>query len=377
MRIVLLTTLAPAGPPSGGVYVTLGISRALSGYGRVEKWAVWSLGNEPNEGGEWRGTLPISLGRLRGHGVLRAVSRLLPLSVGRFYRTDFAALLSRTPPADLLFVDHVAMSQYVDVVAARRIVICSYNVEAEIYKRAVALERSRLKRAVWLYEANMMRRYEEAALRRADAVVCLGDRDRRLLHDFYGVDAEVWYPSVANARPVAERASRGLCLGSVGTMTWQPNRWGMDWFVRDVWPLVRQRVSAARIRLAGRGSEDLPYDGVGGVERVGMVDDLIDFYDDVDVFVAPVRGGGGIKIKVMDAAARGLPVVTTSSGVEGLGEKLPTAIRVADDPDSFAEEVCRLLQSRPRLPIAENIAWYQGLVKGGADAIARVIAPLG
>jgi len=377
VRIVLLTTLAPGGAPSGGVHVTLAISRALSDYGIVEKWAVWNFAPEASEGGEWQGALSISLARLRRHGIVRAISQGLPLSVARFYRTDFVALLRRTPPADVLLVDHLAMWQYVGVVTARRTVICSHNVEAEIHDRALNLERAPLKRAVWWYEANTMQRYEAAALKQADGVLCLGTRDARVLRDRYGVAPQVWYPPISSVRPVTEKVNRGLEVATVGTMTWQPNRWGIDWFVREVWPLIRHGVPGARLRVAGRGSEDLPYDRVGGVERVGTVDDLSDFYEDVDVFVAPVRGGGGIKIKVMDAAARGLPVVTTSSGVEGLGENLPTAIRVADDRDGFAEEVCRLLQSRPRLPIAENIAWYQGLVKGGADAIARVIAPLG
>src|SRR6185295_13182187 len=75
VRIVLLTTLAPGGAPSGGVHVTLAISRALSDYGTVERWAVWNFAPEANKGGEWQGSLSISLARLRRHGIVRAISR--------------------------------------------------------------------------------------------------------------------------------------------------------------------------------------------------------------------------------------------------------------------------------------------------------------
>ena len=93
----------------------------------------------------------------------------------------------------------------------------------------------------------------------------------------------------------------------------------------------------------------------------------------IDVVVAPIQGGAGIKVKVMDAAARGLPIVTTSSGVEGFGSSLPTGVRVADTAEAFAREVCSLLTARPVVPIRENIVWYDDLVRAGAAAIQKAI----
>jgi len=115
---------------------------------------------------------------------------------------------------------------------------------------------------------------------------------------------------------------------------------------------------------------------VRGVERIGVVDDVHEFFEDLDVVVAPVRGGAGIKVKVMDAAARGLPVVTTSAGAEGLGSNLPKGIRVVDTSDDFARDVCSLLESHPHLPIHENVAWYDRLVRDGGGAIHAAINPL-
>jgi glycosyltransferase involved in cell wall biosynthesis len=373
VKIVLLTTLVPTGPPSGGVYATLEINRVLSTYGTVDRWAVWNLEHTQPATIEWRGALRTSLGRLRRHGVLRALSHRAPLAVTRFYRRDLRASLANLSRVDLLFVDHVAMWQYAAAVQARRRVIYSHNVEAEIYQRAVTVDRSLWKRAVWSYEAAAMERYEGAALRGADAVLCAGTRDWSLLRDRYGVSGHVWYPPVASARPVSPKTSRGMTVGSVGTMTWQPNRWGMDWFIRDVWPLVLERFPAARLRLAGRGSEELPYGMIGGVERLGTVSDIHTFFEGLDVVVAPVCGGAGIKVKVMDAAARGLPVVTTPVGTEGLGSRFPFGIKVADTSEDFAACVCSFLHSRPHLPIPESVRWYDELVRGSAAAIDAAI----
>ena len=156
-------------------------------------------------------------------------------------------------------------------------------------------------------------------------------------------------------------------------MTWQPNRWGMDWFVSEVWPLVRRQIPDARLRLAGRGSDEMVHRAESGIERLGPVDDLEAFYESVDVVVAPVRGGSGIKLKVMDAAARGLPVVTTPSGIEGFGPGVPSGIAVAEEADQFAERVATFLARKDTLPLEENVAWYQGLVGKGKEAIEAAV----
>jgi hypothetical protein len=103
------------------------------------------------------------------------------------------------------------------------------------------------------------------------------------------------------------------------------------------------------------------------------VDDLDEFYESVDVVVAPVRGGAGLKIKVMDAAARGLPLVTTSGGVEGFGPDLPPTIAVAEHAERFAERVAAFLKSKPALPLEANVAWYERLVGKGEEAIEAAV----
>ncbi len=85
-----------------------------------------------------------------------------------------------------------------------------------------------------------------------------------------------------------------------------------------------------------------------GVRCVGFVDDVPTFYSGVDVVVAPIRYGGGIKIKVLEAMACGRPVVTTSIGAEGIAEADEEALVVVDDPAEFADAVVVLLEDRER-----------------------------
>jgi len=293
--------------------------------------------------------------------------------VSRFFRADLARELTRRDSFDVFIADHLGVWQYGCLVSAKRRVLHTHNVESEIYERAVGLDRSPLKRLIWRYEASAMARYEAQAVRAADGVLCLGTRDQALVSERYGVHAEAWYPPIGPARPVRGKRARGRIVGSVGSLTWQPNRWGMDWFVEEVWPLVRRRIPDAQLRLAGRGSECLPYRAESGIALLGRVDDLEAFYESVDVVVAPVRGGAGIKVKVMDAAARGLPVVTSSAGIEGFGAGLPSTIAVADHAEQFARLVAAFLESKHALPLEENVAWYRRLVGEGEQAVQAAV----
>jgi glycosyltransferase involved in cell wall biosynthesis len=373
MRILLLTTLVPAGPPSGGTLATMELSRQLETYGEVERWAVWTYERDAPENRGWRGADAISLAWLRRHGLARALVRRQPLSVTRFFRPLLARQLAACRPVDLFFADHLGVWQYAHLVSAKRRVIYSHNVESEIYQRAALLEPSVFRRLVWRYEARAMARYERRALREPDAVICPGTRDQAALLDRYGVAAEAWYPPVTDIHPVRARRGSGKVVGSVGSFTWQPNRWGTDWFVEEVWPLVRRESPGARLRLAGRGSDRLPCSSEPSIECLGVVDDLDGFYESVDVVVAPIRGGAGIKVKVMDAAGRGLPVVTTPTGVEGFGAALPSTIAVAETQSEFARRVLAALKPFPVLPLTEGVLWYRSLIDRGAGAVHRAV----
>jgi glycosyltransferase involved in cell wall biosynthesis len=379
MRILFLTTIVPAGPPAGGTLVTMELGRRLEAYGEVERWAVWTYEPGAPENGLWQGAEPVTLPGLRRHGIARALRRRQPLSVARFFRSELARQLAAHEAVDLLVTDHLGVWQYARLIEARRRVVLAHNVESELYRRAVSLEEPSLKRLAWRYEARAMARYEAAALHEPDAVVCLGSRDQRSLADLYGVVAEAWYPPVAEVRPVRAKRARGLTVGAVGSMTWQPNRWGMDWFVREAWPLVRRQMPEARLRIAGRGSERLPYAGFGGVECLGPLHDPDEFYESLDLVTAPVRGGAGIKVKVLDAAARGLPVVTTPKGFEGLGEILPPGIAIEEEDGArFADRTVALMRARQQLPMRGNVEWYHSLVASGAAAVERaVLGPAG
>jgi glycosyltransferase involved in cell wall biosynthesis len=138
-------------------------------------------------------------------------------------------------------------------------------------------------------------------------------------------------------------------IGFLASFGHQPNVDAALYFAEDVFPLVKERIPDAEFVVAGRNPPSSLLEGTNtGISCLGFVEDVPTFYGGVDVVVAPIRFGGGIKIKVLEAMACGKAVVTTSIGAEGIAEADEGALVVADHPAEFAGAVVALLEDETR-----------------------------
>jgi len=106
--------------------------------------------------------------------------------------------------------------------------------------------------------------------------------------------------------------------GIVGTAGWPPTANALDRLLRDVWPKVHTAVPEARLLVAGRGTDVFAGSAGASVEVLGEVPSAVDFLRGLSLLLYPVARGSGVKVKVLEAIAVGLPVVTTPEGTEGI-----------------------------------------------------------
>ena len=211
------------------------------------------------------------------------------------------------------------------------------------------------------------RALELSVYRAADAVVATSELDARQLACEPDV-GPVWVvPLVVHVRP-RSAAPRNREALFVGHFNHAPNRDGLRWFVETVWPAVRASYPDARLTVIGtHAPEDIRALGtVPGVEVLGYVPHLEPYLDRTALVVTPLRYGAGMKGKVTDAMAAGVPVVTTSVGAQGLGLISGTHALVADQPEAFAARVCDLFGDPVR---------RVGLGQAGQRHIATLCAP--
>jgi glycosyltransferase involved in cell wall biosynthesis len=254
---------------------------------------------------------------------------------------------------DVVYLGNIGMIAYLPDVRRlaqhASVVLEEHNVEWKIFERlAESLRPPKRQAARW--EARTLRRFERRALCDVDAVIAISLADAEGLRELASVDPVVVPPFVEPGAPRVE-SSHVPALGYIGHLGWQPNVYGLDWFCSDVWPLVRRRVPEATLTIAGPGLRK-GSDGSlvvptawsqPGISTVGFVEDLEDLYRATLGLVAPVLGGSGVRMKLLEAMRAGMPTVTTTDGAAGLDVQNGREMLIADDPSVFAESVARVL----------------------------------
>ncbi|MFG6461614.1 glycosyltransferase family 4 protein [Roseateles sp. DXS20W] len=221
----------------------------------------------------------------------------------------------------------------------------THNVEAEIFERHAKTAASAPLRWLWASQAAKMRRFEREALARFTRVVAVSERDaKKFAADGLataraiptGVDLDFFsWQAPADGAPV---------VVFTGSMDWEANVDGIRFYIEDVWPRVRAQVPNAQLRVVGKNPPAaLVQRQVPGVSFTGFVDDVRDHARDAQAFVIPLRVGGGTRIKAFEAMAMGLPVVSTTIGIEGLDVDHGTHFLRADGADELASATCRLI----------------------------------
>ncbi len=146
----------------------------------------------------------------------------------------------------------------------------------------------------------------------------------------------------ADSRPVD---ANHPTLLFVGLLTYEANADGLDWFATEILPLIRTRHPGVSVRVVGRITDALAR-RIGGphVKVLGEMADLEPELRRADVSIVPLRIGGGTRLKVIEAFATGIPVVSTSVGAEGLGVEPSTDLLIGDEPRSFAAACCDIIE---------------------------------
>lgn len=189
-------------------------------------------------------------------------------------------------------------------------------------------------------------RYEEIELglvRRCDATLVVTGVEKRILEDAVptAVIREVSNVHSPIPRYGSFEARRDLLF--VGNFNHLPNRDAVWWFVREVFPQVRAALPEVKFKIVGSYMpEDIAAIDVPGVESIGWVHDLVPLYHSIRVVVAPLRYGAGIKGKLGESAAHGVPFVCTSVATEGTLMRHERDCLNADSAEEFAAAVIRL-----------------------------------
>lgn len=282
---------------------------------------------------------------------LRHITWRAPYAVSRFADAQVQQILKQWIPQrrfDVAVCDFLHCTLNFPRDLATPTALFQHNVESVLWKRKAEVEPAWVDRAVFKFELAKMLSFEPQQVRRFHHVIAVSETDREAMSGMVdrshisviptGVDLSK-YPYDPSLRP------QGPLVVFTGSMDWQPNIDGVEYFCNEIWPLVLRKVPQARFRIVGRD----PHPRVkklasDSVEVTGSVPSIVDHLRDAAAIVVPLRIGGGTRIKIYEGMAMGKATISTTVGAEGLDIEHGRDILLEDSPAGFAEAIVTLLQ---------------------------------
>jgi len=279
---------------------------------------------------------------------------LVPYAASEFRQPDLAWLIHRQiflKQIDLLQLEYTPLAQYAGGFRQIPSIVFEHDVYFQSISRGLPFATNLTTRIKSSFEYLRALRFEVSVLPKADRVqVCSRENGEYLasfvpalrgrIDDGYraGIDTSSY-----SFRTEGREADTILFLGSFRHL---PNQEALDWFLRLVMPRVLERVPGARLKVVGAEQPPahfVPHYAVPHVDLLGFVDDVRRPLNRYAVFVCPILSGSGVRVKLLEAFAAGMPVVSTLLGAEGLAQVDGEICALADDPAAFADRVVRLL----------------------------------
>jgi len=210
----------------------------------------------------------------------------------------------------------------------------------------------RFRRVLLQREARLLKEYEGRICRDFDAVTAVSQQDARALREAAAspveigvvpITIDVGEVTVVQRRPDANRI---LYLGS---LIWPPSLDGLLWFLRDVLPLIVAKRPDAEVDVVGANPPEEILASSKRDLRIrvhGYVADPTSILESAAVMVVPLRAGGGMRVRILNGLAHGVPIVSTTIGCEGIAVESGRDLLIADSPVAFADSVLQLLDDR-------------------------------
>ncbi len=220
------------------------------------------------------------------------------------------------------------------------------DIEHIALRRAASQEPSLRQRLVGFLTIPAVKRAEARSMARAQFTLVCSEHDKRLLDESLASQGSkvVVLPNTTAIRD-RQQIPRDPVLLFVGVLSWHPNTEALNYFVENCWPSILERRPDARLLIVGKNPESLLWHSNPpiGVRFLGFVPDIAEIYAKARVVICPIQSGGGTRVKLVEAAAFGKPIVSTTIGAEGLAFRHGFEALLADTAPDFVESCIQVL----------------------------------
>lgn len=360
--VLFLTTELPYPADSGGRIKSFRLLEHLSKQYRVKLLCAFGS-NRPDDVKGLKETLDLETIQVfdnhqkrTGLNFLKALMYHPTFNAFRIYSDELANMVKWTcESTDLVIVDHLEAIHLMPEDFKGKMIYHSHNAEFKLWEHFAQNQSSFLVKSLMNLEAKRVKKLEKYTISRSIfSFVAPNDQKEIQAHigfkdNAFRLTYHLGNDALLNANTIdLQRNAKQVFYA--GTLSWEPNRDGMAWFITSCWPTIRKKEPSAELRVCGSGADaSLTHlmRMTDGVTYLGFVDDLEKEMSQASVAVVPLRFGSGMKIKTFDALYRGIPLVSTSFGAEGLEIASGKHAFIEDDASAFSECVLTLLADKP------------------------------
>lgn len=242
----------------------------------------------------------------------------------------------------------------------------AHNVEFDVLQQSLSFE-THFKNRAWLYvQYKSMKESEKQSLILSDKVFCCSAKDRQTYLSLLKEATVFVVPNGVDTHYFTSEVNDhvGMSLLFTGTMNYFPNQQAVKWFITKIFPLVLEQHPQLTFTIAGKHADKLIIETHPNIRVVANPPDIRPYFSEASVYIVPLQLGGGTRLKILEAAAMGLPVVSTQRGAEGLDNLNSSCIMLADNEVEFARAINLLIVNKEmRNSLASNLNtwvknWY-------------------
>lgn len=276
-------------------------------------------------------------------------------NVSRFFSPDFDRKLIEVLTKDnydIIHLESLFMTPYIATIrryTKSPVVLRSHNLEYIIWERLADVSKNKAKKAYLKLLSRQLKKYETGIINSVDGIAAISNEDARkylglkcfkpIVNIPFGIDIENYPKESENI----EHPS----LFHIGAMDWTPNSEGIEWFLKDVWPIVRKSYPSLKFHLAGRKMPDgLMNNAPENVVVHGEVKSATAFMNSKSIMVVPLLTAGGMRVKIIEAMALGKAVISTRIGAEGIDCRKGENILIANSPEEFSQAISQLIEDQ-------------------------------
>jgi glycosyltransferase involved in cell wall biosynthesis len=252
---------------------------------------------------------------------------------------------------DAVHIDTVSLCIYSDLFQKLPVVLNHHNFESAMLESRGRTERNLFKSLYYRYEASRLLNSEVHYCQHSQLNITCSDEDADSMKSAIGggefisvpngVDVSYFYPN-----PSVAVARKSLVI--VGGLSWYPNREAVEYFIREIWPLIKVRIPEMSVDIIGRGPtpEMLKLAETDELFRVhGFVDDVRDYLWRAQFYLCPIRTGGGTKLKILDALASGCCIIADPFACKGIDVENGVDVVFAQTAESYVDAILELLDN--------------------------------